>query len=209
MAGLDLSVRNDFGFKRADPTLVQALGAHPVAHLGDAMQRLGILDGGITPVWAGARCAGSALTVLVPAGDNAAVIEAMEMVQPGDVVVVNGFGHTHRGLVGDQISSRLQARGAAGAVIDGAVRDRSRIAELRFPVWARGANPAGPFKNGPGVIGEPVAVGGVVCASGDIVVGDDDGVVVIPAERAELVHTAVLAVQRNEERMSAEANAAY
>ncbi|WP_432561735.1 RraA family protein [Kineococcus sp. SYSU DK003] len=210
MAKLDLSVRVDKSWTRADPELVAALGEHPVAHLGDAMQRLGICDGGITPVWRGARCAGSAVTVVGPAGDNLAVIEAMEtVVETGDILVVNGFGHVHRGLVGDQISSRLQARGVVGAVIDGAVRDRARIEEIRFPVWARGANPAGPFKNGPGAIGEPVAVGGVVCASGDVVVADDDGVVVIPAARAEQIHAAVLQVHENEARMSAEVHTAY
>ena len=161
-------------WRRTPDDIVVALGAFPVANIGDAMERLGMCDGGIAALWSGARAAGTVLPVLTSSGDNAAVIEALEYAREGDLLVVNGFGHTHRALVGDQLARRYAAKGVTGAVIDGAVRDRDTIAALRFPIWARATSPAGPFKNGPGVIGEPVAVGGIVAAAGDVVVADGD-----------------------------------
>jgi regulator of RNase E activity RraA len=196
-------------WRRTPADLVTALGAFPVANLGDAMERLGMCDGGLAAVWTGARAAGSVLPVLTTSGDNAAVIEALEYAHEGDLLVVNGFGHTHRALVGDQLARRYATRGVTGAVIDGAVRDRDEIAALGFPVWARATTPAGPFKNGPGVIGEPVAVGGVVATAGDVVVADGDGVIIVPARRAEEILDAVREVVARESRLHAEVAAAY
>jgi regulator of RNase E activity RraA len=196
-------------WRRTSAELTAALGAFAVANIGDAMERLGMCDGGIAAVWSGARAVGTVLPVLTSSGDNAAVIEALEYAREGDLLVVNGFGHTHRALVGDQLARRFAGQGVRGAVIDGAVRDRDTIADLRFPVWARATTPAGPFKNGPGVIGEPVAVGGIVAAAGDVVVADGDGVIVVPAGRAAAVLTAVRDVVAHEERLHAEAAAAY
>jgi regulator of RNase E activity RraA len=196
-------------WRRAPADLVVALGGFPVANIGDAMERLGMCDGGIAAVWSGARAVGTVLPVLTSSGDNAAVIEALEYAQEGDLLVVNGFGHTHRALVGDQLARRYAAQGVTGAVIDGAVRDRDTIAALRFPVWARATTPAGPFKNGPGVIGEPVAVGGIVASAGDVVVADGDGVIVVPAARAAAVLAAVRHVFEHEQRLHAEVAAAY
>ena len=133
---LELTVRTA-SWTRPPRELVRAFEAFPVANIGDAMERLGIVDGGISPVWEGARCVGSALPVLGAAGDNAAVIEALNYIQPGDVVVINGFGHEHRALVGEQLSQRFEAAGATGAVIDGYIRDRATITEIKFPVGNR------------------------------------------------------------------------
>jgi regulator of RNase E activity RraA len=205
---LELTVRTA-SWTRPPRELVRAFEAFPVANIGDAMERLGIVDGGISPVWEGARCVGSALPVLGAAGDNAAVIEALNHIQPGDVVVINGFGHEHRALVGEQLSQRFEAAGATGAVIDGYIRDRATIAEIKFPVFARGVTPAGPFKNGPGVIGEPVAIGGIVCSAGDIVAADDDGVVIIPRARAAEILERVIAVAAHEAEMTAEITREY
>ena len=194
---------------RTPADLVDALGGFPVANIGDAMERLGMCDGGIAAVWKGARAVGTVLPVLTSSGDNAAVIEALEYAREGDLLVVNGFGHTHRALVGDQLARRYAARGVTGAVIDGAVRDRDEIAALGFPVWARATTPAGPFKNGPGVIGEPVAVGGVVASAGDVVVADGAGVIVVPARRAAEVLDAAREVVAHESRLHAEVAASY
>jgi regulator of RNase E activity RraA len=196
-------------WRRTPAEVATALGAFAVANIGDAMERLGMCDGGIAAVWPEARAAGTVLPVLTSSGDNAAVIEALEYAREGDLLVVNGFGHTHRALLGDQLARRFAACGVAGAVIDGAVRDRDTIAALRFPVWARATTPAGPFKNGPGVIGEPVAVGGVVAAPGDVVVADGDGVIVVPSARAAAVLTAVGEVVAHEARLHDEVAAAY
>lgn len=191
------------GWERADAETLGEFANFPVATIGDAMERLGLCDSGIQPVWRGAKLVGTALTVLCRAGDNRAAILAVGLAKPGDVLVVNGFGATDRALLGDQLARRLQRRGVVGAVIDGAVRDRGSLESLSYPVFARGVNPAGPFKYGPGTIGEPVAVGGVVCMPGDIVVADDDGVAVIPRVRAtEVLERTVVAART--ERMMAE-----
>lgn len=198
------AVRFGTGWTRPEQDLVAAFAGYPVANIADAMERLGICTGAISPIWAGARCVGPALPVLTAAGDNAAVIEVLEHIEPGDIVVVNGFGHEDRALVGENLSERFAAAGAAGAVVDGAVRDRAAIEKLSFPVFARAVTPAGPFKNGPGVIGEPVAIGGVVVAPGDIVVADEDGVAVIAQDRAPDILVRVNAVAEREAALAAE-----
>ncbi|MCJ1708557.1 methyltransferase [Microbacterium sp. VKM Ac-2923] len=162
----------------------------------DSMQRLGSPDAGISPTWAGARLVGPALTVLTAAGDNQIVHAALDVVQPGEVIVLNGFGDTTRALIGDLIAERALSLGVAGFVVDGCVRDVDAIRELGLPVFARGVTPAGPYKNGPGVIGGAVAIGGVAVLTGDVVVADADGVVFIP--RAQLDTIVDLAEQKLE-----------
>lgn len=171
--------------------------ALPVANLGDAMDRLNVVDGAIHAVWPGARLTGPAFTVLTAGGDNRAIHEALEQVQPGDVLVVNGQGSTHRALIGELIGGRAKVRGVAGMLIDGAVRDSAGLAELGFPVFARSVSPAGPYRNGPGRLQVPVAIGGVVVQPGDLIVADDDGAAVVPwpdvesvLDRAEQKHAA-------------------
>jgi RraA family protein len=169
------------------PDVVQRLGALPVANIGDAMQRLGVVEAEIGAVWRGARTAGTARTVEVAGGDNAGVHEAIDTLRPGDVLVVNGHGVRDRALVGELIAERLRARGCVGLVIDGAVRDVDDLEELGFPVFARAVTPAGPYRNGPFRVGVPVAIGGVVVHPGDVIVADGDGVAVVPAAEAAAV----------------------
>jgi len=169
------------------PDVVQRLGALPVANIGDAMQRLGVVEAEIGAVWRGARTAGTARTVEVAGGDNAGVHEAIDILRPGDVLVVNGHGVRDRALVGELIAERLRARGCVGLVIDGAVRDVDDLEELGFPVFARAVTPAGPYRNGPFRVGVPVAIGGVVVHPGDVIVADGDGVAVVPAAEAAAV----------------------
>ncbi len=176
---------------RVDKAVLEELRKHSVANLGDALDRLNIVDGGISPIWNGAKAVGSALPVLTVAGDNKAVIAALDLIREDDILVINAFGYEGRAIMGDNLAQRFDVFGAVGAVVDGYVRDRDIIAELGFPVFARGLTPAGPWKNGPGVIGEPVAVGGVVVNPGDIVAADADGVIVIPPHRADEVIAAV------------------
>jgi len=159
--------------------LLERLRTLPAANVGDAMQRLSAVDSGIRPVWSGARLVAPAFTILTRSGDNLAIHEALALAQPGDVVVVNGFGDVTRALVGELVAGRALARGLAGFVIDGAVRDVAAIKELGLPVFARAVTPAGPYKMGPFRHQVPIALGGQCVLPGDIVVGDDDGVVVI------------------------------
>lgn len=172
-------------WERPSAETLARFAQHSTANLGDGLERLDIVDAGISPIWPGARIVGSALTVLTTAGDNKAVIEALDHIQPGDVLIINAGGYDGRAILGDNLAQRFDVFGATGAIVDGCVRDRDIIESLRFPVFARGLTPAGPYKNGPGRIGVPVALGGVVVSPGDIVVADSDGVIVIPPSRVE------------------------
>ena len=154
------------------------------AAIGDVMQRLGVVHSSISPVWAGARVVGPALTVLTAAGDNQVIHSALDLAAPDEVIVINGFGDETRALIGDLICEKARSLNISGFVVDGCVRDAEALASIPMPVFARGVTPAGPYKNGPGRLNVPIAVGGIAVIPGDVVVGDADGVVVIP--RAEL-----------------------
>ncbi|MER6007060.1 RraA family protein [Nonomuraea sp. NPDC051941] len=175
------------------------LAALPTANIGDAMDRLGVLDSRIRPIWPGARVAGRAFTIWTRSGDNALIHQALDVVEPGDVIVVNGGGDESRALIGELIGQRAKNKGVAGFVIDGAVRDADGLGEMGMPVFARAVTPAGPYKNGPGHLGRTVAVGGVAVAPGDLILGDADGVVVVPLAEAERVAQAAEAVFVTEE----------
>lgn len=187
-------------FDRPDPDSVRRLGALPTANIGDAMDRLGALDSRIQATWPGAKIAGPAFTVWTRAGDNAAIHAALRIAKPGDVIVVNGQGDESRALLGDLLGGRAADAGIVGFVVDGAVRDAADLAEIGMPVFARACTPAGPYKHGPGRLGVTIAVGGVAISLGDIVVGDADGVVVVPQADAETVATAAEAVFADEAR---------
>jgi regulator of RNase E activity RraA len=201
------NVRVRTGWERVDRHVLDQFREHSVANLGDALDRLNIVDGGIAPIWNGARAVGTALPVLTVAGDNKAVIAALEHIRPGDILVINAFGYEGRAIVGDNLAQRFDVYGAVGAVVDGYVRDGAIIEELGVPVFARGLTPAGPFKNGPGTIGEPVAVGGVVVNPGDIIAADADGVIVIPPHRVEEALAAVKGIVAREADLDAEVEA--
>lgn len=123
---------------------------------------------------------GRALTVKVAAGDNLLIHQALEIINPGDVIVVDGGGDISRALIGEIMVAIAQSRKAAGFVIDGAIRDTAEIGRGDFPVFARSAIHRGPYKFGPGEINVPIAIGNMVVKPGDIVVGDADGVVAFP-----------------------------
>ncbi len=208
-----MPIRTTPTIRRAPAELVARFAAYPVANLGDAMERIGIVDAGITPMWDGAKAVGSALPILTVAGDNLALIEVLDLIQPGDFLAINAAGYTGRAVMGDNLAQRYQAFGAVGAVVDGSARDRDIIRDFAFPVWSRGINPAGPFKNGPGAIGSPVALGGVVVTAGDIIAADSDGVIVVPLERAEEVlagaeEIARIEIEKDEEAARFRAEAA-
>ncbi|MFG2964886.1 RraA family protein [Streptomyces sp. NPDC048288] len=201
------NVRTSTAWERVDGHVLDRFRAHSVANLGDALDRLNIVDGGIAPVWNGATAVGTALPVLTVAGDNKAVIEALDHIRPGDILVINAFGYDGRAIIGDNLAQRFAVFGAVGAVVDGYVRDAAIIEKLGVPVFARGLTPAGPFKNGPGVIGESVAIGGVVVNPGDIVAADGDGVIVIPPHRAEEALRGVEEIVAREAALDAEVEA--
>jgi len=182
---------------------IDRLSELPAANIGDAMQRLGIASAEIQAVWDGAKLAGPAYTVWVAPGDNAGIHEALKHVQPGEVIVVNGGGYTDRALLGELIGERAVSKGIAGFAVDGAVRDAVDLGEIGLPVFARATSPAGPYKNGPFEVKGTIAFGGVAVSPGDIVIGDSDGLVIVPASRAEEVATAAEAVHLDESQRRA------
>jgi 4-hydroxy-4-methyl-2-oxoglutarate aldolase len=171
---------------RPEGEILAAFADIPTATLSDAMGRHGALSSAIRPMYEGIRMVGTALTVLCFPGDNLMTHKALQMVQPGDVVVIDD-GDSGSGCFGHRSALTVRARGGVGAVVSGSIRDVAMLRQERFPVFARGVSPRAPQKNTPGSINVPVHVGGIVVCPGDIVVGDDDGVVVIPRAMARTV----------------------
>ncbi len=185
---------------QADPALIAAFRNAATSLISDNLARLaGAVD--LRPFHRGGRLAGTALTVRTRTGDNLAIHQALNMVRPGDVIVVDAGGDTSRALVGEIMKAIAEQRGAAGFVIDGAVRDSACFAASSFPCFARAAVHRGPYKNGPGDINIPVSIGGCVIAPGDIVVGDEDGVVAFPQAIAAELLQAVKAQEKREAEM--------
>lgn len=183
---------------KAPPALIEAFRAAPTSVISDNLARLpGAV--GLRPFHRGGPLAGVAYTVRTRPGDNLAIHKALELVGPGDVIVVDGGGDETRALVGEIMLNIAKYRGAAGYVIDGAIRDAGALAASDFPVFARTAIHRGPYKNGPGEINVPVSIGGMVVLPGDIIVGDEDGVVAFSQAIAPGLLEAVKAQIKREE----------
>jgi regulator of RNase E activity RraA len=175
---------------RPDPALLEQCRELPTSILSDSMERVGGVRGvHWVPGGRWPRVAGPALTVRTRPGDNLVVHRALDLAEPGDVLVVDAGGFDERAILGEIMGRYAAARGLAALVVDGAVRDAEGLAAGRVPVFARAINHLGPYKDGPGEIHGPVQVGGTVVRSRDVVVGDGDGVVVLPHERAAEVVT--------------------
>ena len=186
--------------QRPSRELVAALAEMVTPHLSDNMSRLQGAAAAIRPMHGGgAKLAGPAFTVRVPAGDNLMVHKAIDIAAPGDVIVVDAAGVLEQAIIGDIMTSHAARRGVAGFVIDGAIRDAAELAARPFPVYARGVTHRGPYKNGPGEINVPVSIGGMVVRPGDIIVGDADGVVAVPLADAEAVLAAAREQKKKEE----------
>jgi RraA family protein len=152
-------------------------------HISDNMSRLcGVV--GLTRYNGSGKLIGTAFTVKTRPGDNLMIHKALDLAGPGDVIVVDGGGALEHALVGELMTLYARSRGIAGFVIEGAVRDVATFAASDFPCYARGHVHRGPYKDGPGEINVPVAIGGLVIHPGDVVVGDEDGLVAFPQSEA-------------------------
>ncbi len=177
---------------RPPEELVKQAAELPTPNLGDVMNRAQCMTPDIKPFGKpGVKLIGVALTVKSRSGDNLMVHKALDMAQPGDVVVVDAGGDMRQSIIGELMAQYAVTRGVTGIIIDGAIRDAGGLAQLDLPIYARGTTPGGPYKDGPGEIGFPVTCGGVVVNPGDIIVGDEDGIAVIPqAEAAKVIRDA-------------------
>ncbi len=183
--------------------LIAAFREAPTSIISDNLARLpGAV--GLKPFHKSGQLVGVAFTVKTRPGDNLAIHKALELVGPGDVIVVDGGGDESRALVGEIMKNIAQWRGAEGYVIDGAIRDAGAIAADTYPFFARAAIHRGPYKSGPGAINVPVSIGGSVMSPGDIVVGDEDGVVSFPQAIAEdLLDKVQAQIKREADTMTA------
>ncbi|QIE28010.1 Regulator of ribonuclease activity A (plasmid) [Caballeronia sp. SBC1] len=175
---------------QASPDTLETLRGLAVSLLSDNMARVSGTVG-LVPYHRPRRMAGTAVTVRTRPGDNLAIHRAFDFCRPGDVLVIDGGGDVTQALMGEIMATYAESLGVQGLVIDGAIRDVGAIREHDFPVYARGATHRGPYKNGPGEVNVTVTVGGMVVQPGDIVVGDEDGVLAIaPADVAAVIEGA-------------------
>ncbi|MDE2453553.1 MAG: 4-carboxy-4-hydroxy-2-oxoadipate aldolase/oxaloacetate decarboxylase [Burkholderiales bacterium] len=174
---------------RVEEAVVDAARALPTSTLHEAGAKVGALPSGLRPLAPTMRLCGPALTVHSPPGDNLWLHRALDIARPGEVLVVHVGGAWEHGYWGEIMATMAQARGLAGLVIDGCVRDGARLVEMGFPVFARGLCMRGTGKDfgAIGWINHPIRVGEITVEAGDLVAGDGDGVVVLPRERAAAI----------------------
>ncbi len=198
--GPGFRVRMNFARPSAD--LVQRLGRFATPDISDLLNRLYAVDSSVQLLTNSEhRICGPACTVKVFLGDNLMVHKSLDVIEPGDVIIIDAGGSHKNAVLGDIVCTKAKHRGVAGFIVDGLIRDLPGIDELDLPVFARGTTPIGPLHRGPGEINHAICCGGVVVNAGDIIVGDAAGVVVIPQEFADdLLHRL---------ESHAEANAAY
>lgn len=184
MIGFQIHTRQ----RAVDSTTVSAFKALPVANISDVMSRMHAAGHSLRPMHDGTVLAGPALTVKCRPGDNLLVHKALELAQPGDVIVVDAGGDLTNAIIGEIMVAYAVKRGLAGIVINGAIRDSADIAQGSFPVYAAGITHRGPYKDGPGEINTTISLGGMMIAPGDLIVGDADGLLCVPFDQtAELL----------------------
>lgn len=185
-------------FKRPSKELVERFSGVAVANLDDCMNRISAVHEDLRPMNK-SPLLGTAFTVKVPEGDNLMFHAAMDLAKPGDVIVIDAGGDTRRSIFGELMVTYCRKRGLKGIVVDGSIRDSGSMEELTdFAIYARGITPDGPYKNGPGEINTPIVCGGQCVCPGDIVLGDEDGVIFVRPDEAEELLKKVEAIHNNE-----------
>ena len=187
---------------RLDDRLVDRFRRMATPNLADAMGRFNFMDPGILSR-TGLPLCGLAVTVNARPADNLMVHKALQVASPGDVIVVNTCGNTTSAVFGELMCNTAVAAKLGGIVVDGAIRDVDGLAAIAFPAFSRSVSAGGCDKDGPGEINVPISCGGVVVSPGDIIVGDRDGVVVVPrADAAEVLSLVQALVERETKRVA-------
>ena len=160
----------------------------PVANVSDSMNRMTAGGSRLRPMHREGVLAGPAVTVKARPGDNLMLHYAIDIAEPGDVIVVDAGGDLTNALIGEMMVAYAVKRGVAGIVINGAIRDANNIGGGDFPLFAAGVSHRGPYKDGPGEINVPIAIDGMVIEPGDLVIGDDDGLLCVPFDHVAEVY---------------------
>ena len=176
--------------RKIDQGTVDRFRSLPVANVSDVMSRMTAGGSRLRPLHAGGVLAGPAITVKTRPGDNLMIHKALDIAEPGDVVVVDAGGDLTNALIGELMLAHAEKRGLAGIVINGAVRDYGAIRVGSYPVFAAGVTHRGPYKDGPGEVNVTIAIDGMVIEPGDLILGDDDGLVCVPFAQADEVYKA-------------------
>jgi 4-hydroxy-4-methyl-2-oxoglutarate aldolase len=174
-------------FERPSEAQIAAFKGVPTGFVVDAQMGQGALDHGIKPLWPEARFAGPALTAACGPRDNTAAYVAMRIARPGDVLVLQTGDYEGAAVIGDNLAAIMKRLGIVAVVTDGLVRDLEGLLEVGLPVFCRGLTPNSPYKGAPCEVGTRVGIGGLAVDSGDVLVGDRDGVVMVPGDRLDEV----------------------
>jgi 4-hydroxy-4-methyl-2-oxoglutarate aldolase len=191
----------NLNFERPSTEIIERFRNLQTATVHEALGKRGAVDSEIKPIFSGMALCGPALTIMSPVGDNITLHKAISVASPGDVLVANVGGYEEAGVWGEIVSLAAKVKGIEGLVIDGCVRDSLRIKELGFPVFARGLSIKGTVKETLGHIGYSISLGGVTVYPGDIVLGDDDGVVIVPNEEVQEVLALAVEKEKAEEEI--------
>lgn len=174
--------------RKVSPEWVSRYRDVPVANVSDSMHRMTAGGARLRPMHRQGVLAGAALTVKARPGDNLMLHYAIDIAEPGDVIVVDAGGDLSNALIGEMMVAYAVKRGVAGIVINGAIRDAASIGAGTFPMFAAGISHRGPYKDGPGEINVPIAIDGMVIEPGDLILGDDDGLLCVPYDHVADVY---------------------
>ncbi len=189
--------------KKVEKQLVEQYRNVVTPHISDNLNRMHAIGTQLRPFHKKGKLVGTALTVKTRPGDNLLVHKAIDMAEPGDVIVVDAGGDLTNAIVGEIMLRLARVKGISGFIIDGAIRDSAAFLAGDFPIYAKGITHRGPYKDGPGEINVPVSVGGMLVSPGDLIVGDEDGLAVVPVDSAEEILMKVREQEQKEHEIMA------